>query len=632
MSSLPLPVPTSPGWAHCGEGADTAAPVGCPGIRVPGYRACLAHLSDVDRATYLAGLAPGSDVDHRGTPFTETLLLELLHVLRHPSSGQPHFGTAEFSGASFLGDARFDQVTICGAARFGRASFAGMAEFGGASFANTAEFSGAEFSGDARFGAATFSGDAWFGGASFSSDAWFRRVSFCGTTGFDGASFSGTAHFDRASFSGDARFDRAAFSHDAEFDEASFCCSARFDRASFSGDARFGAALFSGDAWFVRVTFSGDVLFNAASFSGDVRFGGSSISGTAEFERVSFSAEAWFVGVTFFADARFGKASFAADARFVGVHRPAGDGLPSSHDRPRHRVPRSGNVVDGSGGRRYHRGGRVWKSCPAPAGADPVPGPARRRHGAAGGPEPDATPLRGHRDRGAVPRGCGGGQYRRRLLRGGRHGVRGTAAHRRCAGQGSAAVGTAAAMVNCFREAAYDEADLVDVARRLEASSTRYNAAFPPEGLMERFATALLAEIPHGGGSIGILNCGHPPPLLLNHGEVRALEPTAPSPLLNLAALIGDHYSIDTFDFAPGDLLFLYTDGVAEARDLDGEFFPLAAWLHRQTPGRPGELINALHHDLLHHSRERLDDDIAALAVRLCASPEPPGEAGVAHQ
>lgn len=191
-------------------------------------------------------------------------------------------------------------------------------------------------------------------------------------------------------------------------------------------------------------------------------------------------------------------------------------------------------------------------------------------------------------------------------------------------GKGLPAVGTAAAMVNCFREAAYDEADLVDVARRLEASSTRYNAAFPPEGLMERFATALLAEIPHGGGSIGILNCGHPPPLLLNHGEVRALEPTAPSPLLNLAELIGDHYSIDSFDFAPGDLLFLYTDGVAEARDLDGEFFPLAAWLHRQTPGRPGELINALHHDLLHHSRERLDDDIAALAVRLCASPEPP--------
>ncbi|MGW2631204.1 PP2C family protein-serine/threonine phosphatase [Streptomyces chattanoogensis] len=194
-------------------------------------------------------------------------------------------------------------------------------------------------------------------------------------------------------------------------------------------------------------------------------------------------------------------------------------------------------------------------------------------------------------------------------------------------GKGLPAVGSAAAMVNSFREAAYDEADLVNIARRLEASSTRYNAAFAPEGLMERFTTALIAEIPHGGGSIGILNCGHPPPLLLNRGEVRALEPTAPSPLLNLAELLGGHYNIDTFGFAPGDLLLLYTDGVAEARDRDGEFFPVADWLHRQPPGQgelqPGELLNALHHDLLHHSRGRLDDDIAALAVRRCASPEP---------
>ncbi|MFI9203977.1 PP2C family protein-serine/threonine phosphatase [Streptomyces sp. NPDC053048] len=184
-------------------------------------------------------------------------------------------------------------------------------------------------------------------------------------------------------------------------------------------------------------------------------------------------------------------------------------------------------------------------------------------------------------------------------------------------GKGLPAVGSAAAMVNCFREAAYDEADLDAVARRLEVSSTRYSAAFPPEDLVERFATALLVEIPHEGSRIKILNCGHPPPLLLNRGELRVLEPTAPSPILNLAELIGDCYSIDTFGFAPGDLLLLYTDGVTEARNRDGEFFPLAAWMSRQPPARPGDLVDSLHRDLLHHSRGDLDDDIAALAVRL---------------
>ncbi|MFG2608448.1 PP2C family protein-serine/threonine phosphatase [Streptomyces sp. NPDC048514] len=206
-------------------------------------------------------------------------------------------------------------------------------------------------------------------------------------------------------------------------------------------------------------------------------------------------------------------------------------------------------------------------------------------------------------------------------------------------GKGLPAVGAAAAIVNAFREAAYGEADMAGVARRMDASSTRYNAAFPPEGSMERFATALLVEIPHDGGRIEILNCGHPPPLLLNRETLRALEPSAPSPLLNLAELMGDRYHIDSFDVAPGDVLLLYTDGVAEARARDGEFFPLAAWMRRQPPTAPGELLTALHHELLHHSRGQLDDDIAALAVRLRApsdqgpavSPYAPRARGVAE-
>ncbi|MFD8546835.1 PP2C family protein-serine/threonine phosphatase [Streptomyces sp. NPDC059649] len=184
-------------------------------------------------------------------------------------------------------------------------------------------------------------------------------------------------------------------------------------------------------------------------------------------------------------------------------------------------------------------------------------------------------------------------------------------------GKGLPAVGAAAAIVNSFREAAHTEPDMASIARRLDATSTRYNAAFPPEGPLERFATALLAEIPHKSGHINILNCGHPPPLLLNRGGLRTLEPTTPSPLLNLAEVIGDHYTIDTFDFTPGDLLLLYTDGVTEARARDGAFFPLATWMRQQPPTPPDELLTALHRDLLHYSQGRLDDDIAALALRL---------------
>ncbi|MFF7203051.1 PP2C family protein-serine/threonine phosphatase [Streptomyces sp. NPDC008141] len=183
-------------------------------------------------------------------------------------------------------------------------------------------------------------------------------------------------------------------------------------------------------------------------------------------------------------------------------------------------------------------------------------------------------------------------------------------------GKGLPAVGAAAAVVSSFREAAYDEPDLTGVIHRLETSITRHSATFPAQDLPERFATALLVEIPHGRGHIRLLNCGHPPPLLVHRGEIRVLDPTAASPPLNLATLIGDRYCVDTVAFTPGDQLLLYTDGVTESRDRTGEFFPLSDWMRRQGPVPPRELLDRLHRALLHYSGGRLDDDIAALAVR----------------
>ncbi|MFB7217884.1 PP2C family protein-serine/threonine phosphatase [Streptomyces sp. NPDC056227] len=195
-------------------------------------------------------------------------------------------------------------------------------------------------------------------------------------------------------------------------------------------------------------------------------------------------------------------------------------------------------------------------------------------------------------------------------------------------GKGLSAVGAASAVVNCFREAAYDEPDLRGIVHRLETSTARHSAAHPSQDLPERFATALLAEIPHGAGHVRLLNCGHPPPLLMHHGEIRVLDPSTPSPPLNLAALLGDDYSIETVAFAPGDQLLLYTDGVTETRDRTGEFFPLPDWMRRQGPDTPRELIDRLHGDLLRYSNGNLNDDISALAVR---RPKTPATEDIGH-
>jgi serine phosphatase RsbU (regulator of sigma subunit) len=183
-------------------------------------------------------------------------------------------------------------------------------------------------------------------------------------------------------------------------------------------------------------------------------------------------------------------------------------------------------------------------------------------------------------------------------------------------GKGLSAVGAASAVINCFRENAYDQPDLMGIIHRLETSIARHSAAFLTQNQPEHFATALIAEIPYGGGYVRILNCGHPPPLLVHRGDIRVLEPTNPSPPLNLATLIGDHYYVDTFAFTSGDQMLLYTDGVTETRNRNGEFFPLPDWMREQGRASPRDLLDRLHQDLLRYSAGRLGDDTAALAVQ----------------
>ncbi|MEV6618676.1 PP2C family protein-serine/threonine phosphatase [Streptomyces sp. NPDC051051] len=191
-------------------------------------------------------------------------------------------------------------------------------------------------------------------------------------------------------------------------------------------------------------------------------------------------------------------------------------------------------------------------------------------------------------------------------------------------GKGLSAVGAAAAVINCFRENAHDQPDLRDLVRRLQITMSRYSAAIPADDEPEHFATALIAEIPDGGGRVRILNCGHPPPVFVRSGQIDVLEPTRPSTPLNLSGLLGDHYHVDTVAFSPGDQMLLYTDGVTETRDRTGEFFPLPDWVRRHDAAPPRELLDELHADLLRYAGGRLDDDVAALAVRCRPHAAPP--------
>jgi serine phosphatase RsbU (regulator of sigma subunit) len=184
-------------------------------------------------------------------------------------------------------------------------------------------------------------------------------------------------------------------------------------------------------------------------------------------------------------------------------------------------------------------------------------------------------------------------------------------------GKGLLAVETAASMLGAFREAAHDEPDLPALASRVDTSMTRRADHVSGSDMGERFVTAVFAEIRTDERTLRVVNCGHPPPLLIRPGEVRELVPGRSGPPLNLGVLVGEAYHVDTYPFLPGHQLLLYTDGITETRDQAGAFYPLLERLRSWGRLPPRDLLDRLHQDLLEYSGHKLRDDTAALAVVL---------------
>jgi serine phosphatase RsbU (regulator of sigma subunit) len=174
-------------------------------------------------------------------------------------------------------------------------------------------------------------------------------------------------------------------------------------------------------------------------------------------------------------------------------------------------------------------------------------------------------------------------------------------------GKGLPGVQMAAAALGAFREAAHEEPCLAGVVRRMEASLARQLTA-------EQFVTAILAEIKLDTGKMTLISCGHPPPLLLGEsGPQFATELETGSLPLGLGTL-GDVPRIPlVVPFGPGDGVLFYTDGVTEARNRAGDFFPLAGCASVTIPGDPATLVGRVADEVVRHVGRAPDDDLALL-------------------
>ena len=85
------------------------------------------------------------------------------------------------------------------------------------------------------------------------------------------------------------------------------------------------------------------------------------------------------------------------------------------------------------------------------------------------------------------------------------------------------------------------------------------------------FVTVFFCIFDPYDGSLVFANAGHPAPLILRAGGTVDTLQTADNVVLGL--LPGAGYDLFTASLDPGDLLFLYSDGVTEAMNEDGEEF-----------------------------------------------------------
>ncbi|MGW0560956.1 PP2C family protein-serine/threonine phosphatase [Streptomyces sp. NPDC003016] len=200
-------------------------------------------------------------------------------------------------------------------------------------------------------------------------------------------------------------------------------------------------------------------------------------------------------------------------------------------------------------------------------------------------------------------------------VREGAHGVRALVAD--VQGHGLEAVSTVAALLGAFREAVLDEEDLARVAarldRRLVVDSTVVEHA-------ELFATAVVLEFPDGEAVVRVVSCGHPPPLLLRDGAAHEI-PVDPAPPLGLGLAGTVPAPVVCVPLEPGDRILAHTDGVTEARDTSGAFFPLARRLPALAASVPEDdllaLNEAVHRDLVRYvgRTENVHDDVALLVL-----------------
>ena len=136
------------------------------------------------------------------------------------------------------------------------------------------------------------------------------------------------------------------------------------------------------------------------------------------------------------------------------------------------------------------------------------------------------------------------------------------------------------------------------------------------------FVTAWAGELNTRTGHVTFVNAGHNPPVVRRGDKLEFLR-TKPS--LVLGAVAGVRYRAEEMWLAPGDEIYLYTDGITEQPNVSKELYGESRLLKVLSDGshRRGGLLDAVLADVRRHAAGvEQADDCTQLVIRYCGDPD----------
>ena len=179
-------------------------------------------------------------------------------------------------------------------------------------------------------------------------------------------------------------------------------------------------------------------------------------------------------------------------------------------------------------------------------------------------------------------------------------------------GHGLAAAGVAAFALSAYRHSRRRGYGLLETYASMDAA---VRDQFPGD----RYVTAVIAQLHLETGRLTWVSAGHPPPLVIRHARLTRTLSAPPAAPLGIP-LEGPPAELAEESLEPGDLLLLYTDGLTEARQRNGEMFTvpgLGEFVEREAAAgqTAPETLRRLRQAIVERQAEELRDDATAVLV-----------------